>query len=369
MKKVALILTVLVAIAGCDSNPVTGKQNPYDGKGELQDPGKPKDTPTKDEKPVGALSLYVDQQMLFVEGGAGEYGVKATVPVGGNLVVEVNGLPPGMVYDATTMKLKWTPDYQAANDPNNPNTNSRQYPIEVRAYDSKNPIEQKVQAALVVVNDTPRPAGLKSVPDKLGIEGSPMAHIIDFEDLEYPTGPFSVSVSGLPIDAVVDFPNNTMPRFILRWTPTFDKVINKMEEIYTGNVIIYNPRGKRLDFNVVWTIANRIAPPQVGGPTDVSESGTIHFMVMAEDQNGEYIPQWSGIHPGFGTLNVSTTPVTGGLGRPKSMGSVAWSGIPADKLNKTHILNLRACVQGSNCASHQVRVIPTASVLKKEVKQ
>lgn len=366
MKKWLGLVCIVIVLGGCNSP--TDSSNPYDGKGDLQDPEKPKDKPIVDEKPKGALGLAVDDTLLFVEGATGEYDVKATVPEGGTLIIEVKDLPPGMVYDAANMKLVWTPNYQAANDPNNPNTNSRQYLIETKAYDQRNPLVALTKQSIVIVNDTPRPAGVKSALEILGIEGSPLAHIIEFEDQEYPAGPFDVSVAGLPIDAVVDFPNKTLPRFILRWTPTFDKVINKTEDVYTGRVIIYNPRGKRLEFNVVWTIANRFAPPLVAGPVDITQPIDVDFVVMAEDQNSEFTPQWTASHPGYGNLTVQTQAVVGGSGRPKSMGIVSWKNIPKDKLGLVATLNLRACIQTSTCTSHQVRVLPTVSVLGEEKK-
>ncbi len=359
MKRIALLATLFLALGAC-------QQDPYKGKGELQDPNNPKDKPTKEEKPKGALGLVVPKTMLFIEGSAGEYEVKATAPHGGSPVVDVQGLPQGMFFDAAAGKLKWTPTYQAANDPNNPNIISKQYVIEVRVWDSRSPITVLSEQALVVVNDTPRPAGVKSALDMLGIEGSPFAHVIEFEDQEYPAGPFDATVAGLPLDAVIDFPNRTMPRFVLRWTPTFDKVINRTEDVYNGRVTIYNPRGKRLDFNVVWTVANRIAPPLVAGPVDITQPVDVDFVVMAEDQNNEYTPQWTGTHPGYGNLSVTTRAVIGGSGKPKSMGLISWKNIPADKLGQTVTLNLRACVHTSNCSSHQVRVNPTlASVMSK----
>lgn len=361
MKRLVWFTVLVLSLAACE-------QDPYKGKGDLQDPSNPKDKPIVDEKPEGALGLYVPDQMLFVEGSTGEYLIKASVPSGGTLMVEVKDLPPGMVFDAANLKLVWTPDYQAANDPNNPNTNSKQYKIETKVYDKRKPLEAETKESLIIVNDTPRPAGVKSALEMLGIEGSPIAHIIEFEDQEYPIGPFDASVAGLPIDAVVDFPNRTQPRFVLRWTPTFDKVINKNEDIYTGRVIIYNPRGKRLEFNVVWTVANRLAPPLVAGPVDVSQPVDVDFVVIAEDQNSEYTPQWTASHPGYGNLTVQTQAIIGGSGRPKSMGLVSWKNIPKDKLGLLATLNLRACVQTSTCTSHQVRVIPTTMVLAKEKK-
>lgn len=356
MKRWSILTALFLVLAAC-------QQDPYKGKGDLQDPSKPKNKPTQEGEEKGALGLVVPDLMLFVEGSLGEYDIKASVPVGAVMKIEFTGLPKGMSFDATRSKLVWAPDYQAANDPNKPEVVSRQYRIKTKVYDANKPSVNISRESMIVVNDMQRPAGVKSALEMLGIEGSPFAHIIDFEDQEYPAGPFDATVSGLPLDAVLDWPNKTQPRFILRWTPGFDKVINKTDDTYTGHVIIYNPRGKRLEFNVQWTVANRIVPPIVAGPTDITQPVDVDFVVMAEDQNNEYIPQWSGTHPGYGNLTVSTQTVIGGSGRPKSMGIVSWKGIPADKLGKLVTLNLRACVQTTFCSNHQVRVLPTTMVM------
>jgi hypothetical protein len=101
----------------------------------------------------------------------------------------------------------------------------------------------------------------------------------------------------------------------------------------------------------------------VAGPTDITQKGNVDFMLMAEDLNGEFTPQWFVTHPGYGTVTINTQAVTGSGGRPKSMGIVNWSNIPADKLGSTVSMQIRACVNSIYCTTQTVRVLPTAMVL------
>lgn len=355
MKRKSLLIALIVGLSAC------GQQDPYKDKGsDWQDPNNPKDREQKKPEEKGALALYMPDDLLFVEGSKGEYDVKFTVPSGGSAAIEFKDLPKGVVYNATTKRLEWTPDYQAANDPNNPAIVSKTYYFTALVYDTRKPVETIEKRSRIIVNDTARPAGVKSGLEMLGLEGTPMAHIIEFEDQEYPAGPFDASVSGLPLDVVVDWPNKTQPRFLLRWTPGYDKIINRPQDTYTGHVTIYNPRGKRLEFNVVWTVSNRVIAPIIAGPTSVSQPVDVDFVAMAEDLNNEYIPQWTAIHPGYGILTVNTQTVVG-AGRPKSAGIVSWKNIPPAKLGIAATVQLRACVQTSVCTTYSVQVLPTAA--------
>lgn len=354
MKRIIFVgLTLTVWLTGC-------KQDPYSGKkavGVRPPQEKPKEGPAP-----GAFALEAQDIMVFNEGQLNEYYVKGAVPQPGTAVVEFKNLPPGANYNPTTQKLTWAPDYQAANDPNNPLQVSRNYLVDIRLYNNQDPSIAISRQVYMTVNDTPRPAGVKSPLEMNGTEGRPLLHRIDFEDQEYPSGPFEITVAGLPNDIQIDWPNRSVPSFNLKWMPGYDKLIGQLNADFNGHIVLYNPRGKRLEFNIKWTIYNQFSAPIVAGPTDITQPVDVDFVVMAEDLNGEFTPQWTSTHPGYGNLTVVTQAVSGG-GRPRSAGLVSWKSIPADKLGTTATLQLKACLPSTTlCSIHTVRVLPTTAV-------
>ncbi len=66
----------------------------------------------------------------------------------------------------------------------------------------------------------------------------------------------------------------------------------RTQEIFAGKVQLFNPRGRRVQFETQWQIANLTAPPRVMGPQVVEQGPTLEFMVMGEDINNEEVPQW-----------------------------------------------------------------------------
>ncbi len=348
MKRI-LWLVPVVALMAC-------QQDPYNGKDVSGD------VPPKKEKPKpnpGAYSLQIQDTMQFNEGSKSEYIVKGSVPTPGNVIIEFKNLPTGVAYDKVKERLTWTPDYKAANDPSDPAILVRNYVIDVALYSSEDlSTAGKTKQVFLTVIDTPMPAGVKSPLDVNGREGQPLIHLINFEDQEYPAGPFEIAMSGLPLDAVLDWPDKRVPSFKLRWTPAYDKIINKTSEDFTGHIQIYNPRGKRLDFNVRWAITNHTIPPQTAGPNSVAQPGDVDFIVIAEDLNGEAAPVWDvPAKPPYGIMTITTTPITG-PGHPKSTGIISWKLIPADKLGIVQVVNLTACVQSWVCTTHKVTVLP-----------
>ncbi len=348
MKRLLWLIPV-VALMAC-------QQDPYNGKEVAGD------IPPTKEKPKpnpGTFALQIQDTMQFNEGTKGEYIVRGSVPSPGKVILDFKNLPPGVAYDKVKERLTWTPDYKAANDPNDPAILMKNYVIDVSLYSSEDlSTAGKTKQVFLTVIDTPMPAGVKSPLDVNGREGQPLIHQINFEDQEYPTGPFEIAMSGLPLDVVLDWPDKRVPSFKLRWTPAYDKILNKTSEDFTGHVQIYNPRGKRLDFNVRWAIANQTIAPQTSGPNSVAQPGDVDFIVIAEDLNGESAPVWDvPTKPPYGLLSVTTSPITG-PGHPKSTGIVSWKAIPKDKLGIVFTLEMTACVQSSVCSIHKVTVLP-----------
>ena len=67
-----------------------------------------------------SLGLSMPAVMEFNEGTKSEYLITAWAPSPGTPVVQVNNLPSGAIFDATTGKISWTPGFGAAIDHNDP---------------------------------------------------------------------------------------------------------------------------------------------------------------------------------------------------------------------------------------------------------
>jgi len=361
MKILVVLAFALSALTACQD---VFKQNPYGGQ-PPSDGAPPKVDDKPKEPQPGADSLQIPAKMTFNEGSPGEYIVKVSVKGKGNAVLTFSGLPGGVQYDQAAQRLKWTPDYKAANDPSNPNVISKEYDVEVILTSDENPGIIRLKENVVLrVDDTPMPANLLSPLDARGREGQILVHEIKWQDQEFPTGPFEAAIAGLPQDVFVEWPDKKVPAFKLKWNPQYDKIVNKTFEDFVGHVQIFNPRGKRLDFNVRWSINNQYVAPTVGGPTSIIQRGDIDFVVMSEDINNEQAPTWSfKVALPYGLSSITNTPVPGAP-RPQTTGIISWKAIPPDKLGIPVNVELQACVQWSYCKTHKVTVIPQAMIMQ-----
>lgn len=350
--KALIFLTAMVGLIACQKDPYGGK-TPTDGA-----PEKPIQKP---EPLPGANGLQIQSTMNFLEGQKGEFIVKGLVKTGSPVVVFTN-LPAGAAYDKNAEKLIWTPDYAAANDPRDPAILMQIYTVKAALFSSDDMSTELLTADVdLIVKDSPKPASLKSPLEMTGTEGSMLTHKIDFEDQEYPQGPFEIALSGLPAEAQLIWPDRKVPSFTLQWTPSYTKVLNSTSANFTADITLYNPRGKRLQFSIRWTIDDNHLAPVTAGPNSVAQPGDMDFIVMAEDPNGEMAPDWQPkLKPPYGFFTVTTQAING-PGLPKSTGIVSWKGVPKDKLGTPQNAELNACVNGFVCTTHKVTLLPMVS--------
>lgn len=352
------ILVLAVFLVAC-------QQDPYSGKPDVSTTppkGGPVDKP--DPQPNGTFALEVPDLMNFVEGQRNDYALKVEVPKPGAPRVVVQGLPPGMTYDSVAQKLTWTPDFQAANDPANPGLGTRNFVVQVQLFSTTDKIQSLTKRSVVVVTDTPQPKNLKTSPEASASEGRELSHFIEWEDKDFPTGPFEANITGLPVGYRIEWPNKSIPRFRLVWTPPPGTVKNKSSDQISGSVILFSPRGKILDFTIRWNIINVAMPPIASGPTNISQTGDVDFVLMAEDPNVEANPQWSIQNkPSDGTFVIANSVIASGPnGEPRVLALISWKQIPKERIGTVIELQMQACVQGA-CVPYPVKVTlnaPTA---------
>jgi hypothetical protein len=351
MFNIIVVVSAVLALVAC-------KQDPYGGEPPTAGP-----PPKKIEKPEplpGADGLHIQDIMQFAEGQKAEFIIRATVKGTGKPKLHFQGLPTGATYDPVTERLSWSPDFAAANDPRDPSVLNRNYYVDVSLFSSDDPVNERYKQRVILnVTDTPKPASVKSPLEMNGDEGQTLTHVINFEDLEYPNGPFEIALSGFPFDAELIWPDRRVPSFTLRWTPGYTKVMQSAGSAdFFGDVVIYDPRGRRLAFPLRWRIQNVPVGPIVSGPDSVIQPSDIDFIVMAEDPSGEEAPEWStAVSPAYGFFTVTTQPVPNSP--TKSMGLVTWKGIPKDKLGLISKVELKACVRYSYCTVHKANLLAT----------
>src|ERR1035438_4553538 len=106
------VATALLVVAGC-------RNNPYPDSGILVQ-NKP------DRKP--AFGMEVEDILNFQEGVQGKFPLKGYVP-SSLPQITFDGLPKDAVYDSVAGEIRWTPDYNAANDPKDPTVVEKVYPL------------------------------------------------------------------------------------------------------------------------------------------------------------------------------------------------------------------------------------------------
>jgi hypothetical protein len=346
---------IAVILLGC-------QQNPYAGKPDVAPPGSgdpnlpPKQPVTKPTDP----QLIVPRIMEFREMQNSKFSVRAGVPTGVPQVFFRN-LPPGMPQptDPAAPVLDWTPGSQDANDPHDSSIKAKFYEIEVQVVSSEDATVSRTERAMIVVKDNPQPVNIIYSPTLAVTEGYPVAHKIEFQDVDFPTGIHDVSLTGFQPGVVVDWPDRTVPRFTLRWPTNYLTVQSASAKNFSGHLELLTPSGLRIPFDVTWTVNNATVKPIIVGQDHVAQSGDISFILMAEDVNGENEPQWSVIgKPAMGvvTVNHQSVPKSSD-GLPRSAGFITWQRIPATEIGKTFQFQVKACSGGgTTCAVKNVEV-------------
>ena len=366
MSSAGLVTVLALSLGACS-------QDPYDGHPGVQGPLPPPPPPPKEEDPKpkpkppppGTWGLQVPVEMDFKEGIASTYYIHGTVPNPGVAQLTLTGLPNGATFNAATGALTWLPDFQAANDPNLPQALTRFYTVQVSLASSLDPNSSRGSEVILRVDDVAQPITLNSSLQVTGSEGTPLNQQIQFTDTEFKRGPFDLMLSGFPPGTQLVWGDKTQPSFELRWLPDHAQVKLAAKANYGGHVVLFNPRGKRLEFDVLWTVQDTPVLPIVWGPQDVKGSNDVTFFEMAEDGNGEELPKWSvETAPASGTFDISTQAVASTT-RKSSMGLATWRGLKKADLGKTVTVVLKACVRsGAQCSTYPVSVTPTAGSVK-----
>jgi hypothetical protein len=348
MKRLTALLTTVLLVAAC-------KQNPFPETGRIvqREPEKPAPV-------VPPLVLDVPESTEVLEGQLLEIVVGASVPAPGKPLVSVQGLPPGAVFSAETMKITWTPGFEAANDARDPNVILRTYPLHMMLSSSEDPVTITQRSTLLVVRDVQQPMTVSVPADPIMIsEGVLHEQTIEVKSIDFPAGPFQLQIKNMPVGVSIFRDLTAQNRFKVSFTPSFREVNFKDTSASWRDFIdkplevtAFGPRGTSVTANMTWRIKDVREQALLLAPTKINQGTSVSFTVSAEDPNGEEAPALSlAPRPGFGLAELrteTTSPGNSARGiNPSTVATFRWTQIPPDRIGTTADVTIRACVKRS----------------------
>ncbi len=355
MKWIYLFIITLL-VAGCENNPY-----PSDG-GLRVEPRKP------DENIPPALSMIVADNYNYTEGVKKDFRIKVDVPAPGVPDVKIEGLPAGASFDPKTFVVSWIPGMFDGNKPDDPTIKSRVYPITIwlrSSLDEKEAIKETVN---LTVYDSPLDLDISGNLVFSIREGKQASYEFEISNLDYPQGPYAVSIEGMPGNTKIR--KITENKYALDLKVDHHQVkLNKTSGCsawgedcveYTGKIIVFNPANHQAEKTVkVRVLDERLSTKLVAN--DVVEQGLDStFQVSAYDLNGEVPPliKLISAEPEYGEFS---TVITKNEEAKSSVLNVRWKDIPPSYNGKTHHFKFEACSLSSkrtynNCSQKSVKV-------------
>lgn len=349
---VGLMALAVVGLSAC-------RQNPYpDLKGGTLQPSKPQE-PWVVAPP---FSVEMDSDTLeFTEGQTGVYKLVGHVP-NGNPVVTFSGLPTGATYDPKNGELKWTPDFSAGSDPQDPTVQSRTYKVTGKVRSDLDPVTSNDFGFLIVVKNVPREFRFNVISGQVFHlkEGVAYKQTLKLVNADFPNGGFRVSSKNLPLGATLAVDPVTPTDITLSFTPPVGftqlrkngaayaprcQLTNLYCETVEVELAATDPAGEMTVTKIKWEIEDVRQSPQLVAPDNVADDLDVTLYLTATDLNAEVAPVLSleGMAP-FGTLTFKdVTAASGGTPAFSSVTEMRWTDIPADKLGTTQILKVKAC--------------------------
>ncbi len=357
----ALFATALV-LAAC-------KQNPFPESGRIVQ--KEPDPPAPVVPP---LVLDVPDSSEVVEGQKLEIQLVASVPEPGKPLLTVQGLPEGAVFSPETMKITWSPGFEAANDDRDESVLLRTYPIHFVLSSSEDPVTITQRSSLIVVRDLPRPItmGLPTTPIQMN-EGDLHEQVIQVKSEDFPKGPFQIQIKNVPMGATILRDLTDPTKFTVKYSPSFREVNFREATTTSGDTLVremevtaFAPRGASVTEPLVWRIKDSRSTALVFGPKKITQGMSVSFSVSAEDPNGEEAPSITlKPRPGFGLADLKTEAVnTGNPSRgvnPSQVATFRWTQIPPEQIGQTSDVTFNVCVKRTMwlkdlCKEHKVAV-------------
>jgi hypothetical protein len=329
LKNIGAVLCVgLLALAtGCN-------QNPYEGTGTL--------VLTKPQLPPLETTFLIDapDSVDCNENEECWAYVKGYVPDTGNAVLSIEGLPPGATYHADSGKLDYTPDFSIVDLAADPTVTEKTFNLTLVVRSTEDLTREITRSFPLVVHNSFRPmtatiSGTTSVN-----EGTLITQDLTVQNLDYPNGPYDVSLENGPTGAqIIADPANPL-HYTVQFTPSFaTATLQNPTANFSFNFLIKTPDGNLLRRAQSWQVNDLRQVPVLVSPNDITVSvQNPVFTLILSDPNGEVTPNLGiGQDPAFGTLALS--PVAGQPGSVK----ITWNGLSAANVGMTTVLSFTTC--------------------------
>lgn len=349
-------LVAALAVVGCSNNPYPSSKDAQFSK-----------TRPEVQRIFPALSLQVPSLMEFNEGEAGEFPIIANA--GRSMgVVTVTDLPGTATFDPETRKISWTPTFFDGNDPNNPDADSRSYPVTVRLFsesDANAVIERQI---VLLVRNVKRPMVLFTTSTGELQETVPYQQEVILSTQEVMAEQVGLYSQDLPRGASIQRDPANASRFVIRWTPDLNVVsasdpsdANGHFKLIQINLQGIAPRGQVVTKAITWRVRDKRQPVLFTAPTQIVGMSGASFTIAATNTNLDGPPTIQLMaQPSLGTVALGQ--IQSPSGSHTTIATVNWTDVPAQLLGTEQTLNFQACPPSSlgagsgACVSHTVKI-------------
>lgn len=337
--RVGLGLFCLLVISACKNNPYPEDLTFEPTGGGTGETGVRQD-PT--------LFLRVQNLMQFVEGEEAIYEISGSSP-SGTTRLELFGLPRGAQFNSETGELSWTPDFFAANDPQDASVFHRAYPIQVQLFDGSNNLIFLEQEVTLVVFDSARDMLIWTDAQAELREGVAMVQDVEVLDEDFPGSEISLYSPDLPAGATLERIGNLDGRFRIRYTPPIDFANHSGSSDAQGyyrdinfRVQAIGPRNHVSTKVIQWRIRDTEQTVHVAAPNEVRGDDRVNFTMHLTDQNLEMFPNLDILNrPEEGSFSLRR--IQSNRASQSVIFEAVWSDIPPSLLGTTREFQFRAC--------------------------
>jgi len=355
-----LPILMLAALTGCESNPYKGLTL--------------SDKPAPAVRSVSSLGISAEEVMTFSEGTEGVYTIKVNVPAG-TPVVSWENLPAGASYDATEGKLKWTPGFDAANDPSDPTVTSREYLATLNLQSSVDAVSVRTQKILLKVKNTPRNLGVTGLQPSYNVLEGTVSTLATFatDSLDFPAATLRLSLKNS--SPGLSLMREAGGRWSLKAAFGLDTIQVGRNCTYANScilrlveaVVIAAPDGRQVEIPV--TVAVRDARQNVVLPVAraLMINNELRMAFTLSDPNMEIAPGVE-VHtpPSVGTFALTQVRDAVKANAPafESYFELSWTDIPAEAVGQTYRAVVTTCNSSSNygglnylnCNNHELQL-------------
>ena len=344
-----LLVFLLGGAAGCKSNPYPGDVN-FEPVVEAE----PYVAPTEPD-----MFMRYEAVMQFIEGEEAIYKIEGVV-ASGNGRLEITGLPAGAMFDEEEGEIRWTPDFLAANDPEDVTVISKEYKLTLNLYDNES-ITYISRPASIIVFDVSRDMLIWTASDSILREGRNHTQNIRVADEDFPGELIELYSPDLPQD--VELSRTGPTGFRLRFRPGYgfaSRTGSNAQNFYRDinfRLQAVGPRGHVTHKVVRWRVHDtRQRALILASSRMTAHTPELRFFVTVQDPNQERFPDLRLVrNPAEGRVRVNRTATNG----VEAIYEIHWSNIPANRLGTTQNFQLRACRDrriAATCSEKQVRV-------------